>query len=275
MSAILALGAAVLFGFGDFLGGVASRQTPPRVIATVTSLTGFVMAIPLLGIVGGTWSSGAVWFGGLAGVVGALALVALFDGLASGPFQLVSPISAVIGGAVPVLFGVLSGERPGTVATVGLLLTPAAVWILAGGTLSIPRRIERRPLVAAVVAGVGFGWFFVCLDATPDDAGFVPVVVAKFAALVALVGWNRGAGWERPSVRTLRVAGGSGLFDMSANGVFLAASTRGDLSKVGALVALYPAVNSLLAAGFLGERLGRLQFAGFVFAIGAGLLLAV
>lgn len=274
VAAILALGAAGLFGFGDFFGGVAARSIPARSVALITSLSGLVLSLPILLVVGGVWSAGALGFGALAGLLGVAGLVSLFVGLATGPFQLVSPISAVIGGAVPVLFGLIAGERPGTLAVLGLLVAPPAVWILAGGTTSWPRSIERKPLLAAVSAGVGFGFFFVCLDATPDDAGFVPVTVAKAAAVVALAIWNISVGWDRPSGRPLAIAAVSGFFDMSANGAFLAATTRGDLSQVGALVALYPAVNSLLAAGFLGERLRRLQFVGFVCAMAAGVLLA-
>ncbi len=276
MAAVFALAAAGSFGIGDFFGGLASRRTPARVVATFTSLTGLVLAIPLLAIVGGQWSSDAVAFGAVAGLLGALGLVSLFSGLAIGPFQVVSPVSAVIGGAVPVLFGMVGGERPGAAGVFGLLILPVAVWILAGGTLSMPTGIGRTPLVAAIAAGVGFGLFFVCLDATPDDAGMVPVVVAKASASVALLIANRGpGGLGRPDRGLLRLVTASGFFDMGANGLFLAASTRGDLSTVGALVALYPAMNAALAAGFLGERLGRLEFVGFALAVGSGMLLAL
>ncbi len=275
MAAILSLVAAASFGIGDFLGGVGSRQIPARAVAAITSLAGLIVSLPILIVVGGSWTSGAVVYGAAAGLLGALGLVMLFIGLGKGPFQLVSPISAVIGGLVPVIFGIASGERPGTLAVIGLVTAPPAVWILAGGSTSFPTSIERMPLLAAAAAGVAFGFFFVCFDATPDGSGFVPVVVAKIAAVIALWSWNLTVGFDRPGLRAIQIAAVSGVFDMLANGIFLAASNRGDLSQVGALVSLYPGVNALLAAVVLGERLRPLQLVGFALAMVAGLLLAV
>lgn len=281
MAALLALLAAAAFGIGDFLGGLASRKISTVTVLTMTSITGVVVALPLLAIVGGVWSGSAVLFGTLAGIFGAAGLGLLFFGLAIGPFQLVSPVSAVMGGAVPVIVGIASGDRPGAIAIAGLILTPPAIWILAGGTLTMPT-VERRPLLAAIGAGVFIGLFLVCLAATPDEASFVPVFIAKVASSLVLIAWflARSETAAVPFSRTIpkstvALAVASGTADMSANGLFLAATRLGTLTTVGALVALYPAMSAVLAARVLGERLGRLQFLGFVLAITAGLLLAL
>lgn len=275
MAALLAIGAAVVFGVGDFFGGLASRRVAPVTIITMTACTGAVLSMPVWLLFGGAWSRNAVVFGAAAGLLGAVGLGLLFTGLATGPFQLVSPVSAVVSGAMPVVFGITTGDRPGTLAVIGLVLTPLAIWIVAGGTTSMPT-VERTPLLAALGAGAAFGLFFICLDAAPDDAGFVPVVMAKVSASTVLLGWavrRRRAG-PIPR-RAVGMAVVSGASDMTANSLFLAATRVGSLTTVGALVSLYPAMSAVLAAGFLGERIGRLQLAGFVLAVGAGLLLAV
>jgi drug/metabolite transporter (DMT)-like permease len=66
-----------------------------------------------------------------------------------------------------------------------------------------------------------------------------------------------------------------GLADVGANLAFGLASTRGLVSVVGLLGSLYPVVTVLLAQVVHGERLGRLQAAGVVGALGGVGLIAV
>ena len=66
---------------------------------------------------------------------------------------------------------------------------------------------------------------------------------------------------------------GCGALDMIANGLYLVAVRQGQLSLVATLASLYPASTVLLARYVLGERLGRLQWAGVVAAVGATVLI--
>jgi drug/metabolite transporter (DMT)-like permease len=74
----------------------------------------------------------------------------------------------------------------------------------------------------------------------------------------------------RDAARILRI----GLFDSTANVLFAAANTRGELEVVSVLGSLYPAVTTLLAVVLLHERLGRLQLAGVALALTGVVLLA-
>lgn len=276
--AVLALCAAAAFGVADFLGGFATRRSPVVPVTVVSNLTGALVALGVLAVIGGEWTTASAVLGGVGGLAGLVGLVLLYDALASGRFQLVSPISAVTGAAVPVVAGLVIGDRPGVLAIVGLLLTAPAVWLLAGGA-GLPSRVAdvlgRRLLLQSFLAGGGFGVFFVFLDRTPDGAGATPLVAARVASIAAIVLLGVARGGVRPAASAVPSAAAAGAVDMTANGFFLWASRDGDLSVVGALTSLYPAGTVVLAWLVFGERLRRLQRIGLALALGAAALLSV
>src|SRR5512139_464621 len=122
MAALLALLSSVLWGGSDFLGGTVSRRLAAPVVVGASQLVGLLAVTAVtagLGELGGPsgylpWAVGA----GLAGLVG---LVAFYSALAIGTMGVVSPIAA-LGVVVPVLVGLLRGERPGTVQVFGIVL---------------------------------------------------------------------------------------------------------------------------------------------------------
>ncbi len=275
MASLLALASAAVWGAADFLGGFAARRASARSVALLATLCGFLAALAVLVLLGGAWSASAVVYGALAGLAGIAGLVLLFDAMASGKFQLVSPIAAVTTALVPVVAGLVLGDRPGPTAIVGLVVTAPAIWLLAGGTRTRPQHEDLRPLAKAFAAGTAFGVFFVLFAQTPDDSGAVPLVVAKGAATIALgiVAIARRESLMPDARRSSAV--GSGVLDMVANGLFLAATRTGQLVVIGALAALFPVSNALLARVFLHERLTRLQVTGFAGAILAAALLSI
>ena len=275
MAALLALAAAGVFGAADFVGGFSARSSPARSVALLAYIAGAVATALALLIFGGAWSWSAVIWGGAAGIAGMVGLVLLFTGFARGTFQVVSPAAAVMSGVVPVAWGLVSGEQPGALAVVGLAIAPLGIWLLAGGTLSVPAARDRDSLIFGLGAGVGFGVFFTCLAQSPDDALLVPLLAARATSIGGLLVISAVLGGPLlPPVRKLPAIA-SGLLDPVANGLFLVASQSGDLFVVGALVALFPASNALLARIVLGERLKPVQRVGFVVALAAGAALAV
>ncbi|MFV0525586.1 MAG: EamA family transporter [Acidimicrobiales bacterium] len=273
MSALLALASAAVFGAADFAGGYATRRLPVLTVTLLTNIVGALVAGVLVLTLGGTWSPGAVVWGALGGACGLLGLLLLYEGLATGPNRLVSPLSGVISAAIPVVIGVASGDRPGGLAIAGLLLTPPAIWLVAGGDHRAAAG-EHRSIVIAAGAGVGFGLFFACIAQTPDDGGAVPLLAARITSTTLLLlaaarqrpGAPEGTGWALPIL--------AGLLDMTANGLFLWSSRGGDLSVVAALVALYPVTTILLAVLILHERLTRSQTVGLAIAVTAAALLS-
>ena len=122
-----------------------------------------------------------------------------------------------------------------------------------------------------LAAGVGFGLFFIGLDATPPDSGLWPllagrvVTVTLLTALVLLRG---------STARPNRLMIISGVADSVANVGFLLATRLGDLGVSAVVVSLYPIVVVVLARMVLGERLSSLQFTSAGLALGASVLLA-
>lgn len=273
MPALLALAAACTFGVADFLGGLATRKAAVVAVTLTTNLAGAALAIVLVFGIDGAWTPRAVGWGAVAGLAGLAGLLLLYQGLADGPNRLVSPLSAVIAATVPVVVGVSLGDRPTTLAIVGLGIAPVAIWLVAGGDIRIADT-SKRPLLLGVGAGLGFGAFFALLAQTPDDAGAVPLFAARATSVTVLV---VAAGVSRPrppAPQVVVIAIVAGALDMAANGLFLWSTLDGDLAIVGALVSLFPATTVLLAVVFLGERLDRKQFAGLALAITAAALLS-
>lgn len=273
MPALLALTAALVFGAADFTGGYATRRTPVATVTLITNIVGVALAAALVLALGGAWTTRTVAWGAAGGAGGLVGLVLLYLGLATGPNRLVSPLSAVIAAAIPVLVGISTGDRPGRLAIVGLLLTPVAIWLVAGGDHRQAAGAGRS-LTLAVGAGIGFGLFFTCLAQTPDDAGAVPLLAARITstALLLLAATRQRPG-RLPST-DLTLPAVAGALDMTANGLFLWSTRGGDLAVVGALVNLFPVTTILLAVVILHERLTRLQTAGLALAITSAALLS-
>lgn len=273
MPALLALASAATFGVADFLGGLATRRAHVIAVTLLSNLAGLALALVLLLVIGGDRNPGSIGWGAAGGLFGLVGLLFLYSGLAVGPNKIVSPLSAVIAAVIPVVVGVALGDRPDRLAIVGLLITPVAVWLLAGGEFGLDGA-DRRPLSLALGAGLGFGLFFSLLAQVPEGSGAVPLVSARAVSVSVLL---VAAVLVRPPVpgrRWSSVSLGAGSLDMTANGLFLWSTRAGELAIVGALVSLFPATTVLLAVTTLGERLSRSQLGGLVLALVAAVLLS-
>jgi drug/metabolite transporter (DMT)-like permease len=271
--ALLALAAAAVFGAADFTGGYAARRTHVATVTLVTNVVGVAIATVLVLVLGGAWTTSSIGWGAAGGACGLVGIVLLYFGLATGPNRLVSPLSAVVAAAIPVVVGLATGDRPGELAIVGLAITPFAIWLVAGGDLRAASGATRS-LAIAVGAGVGFGLFFVCLAQTPDDAGAVPLLAARLTSttlMLAAVATGRAAPPTRADIPIPVLAG---TLDMGANGLFLWSAIDGDLAVVGALVSFYPVTTVLLAMAILGERVSRSQALGLILAVACAALLS-
>lgn len=273
MPALLAIAAACGFGIADFLGGLATRKAAVVAVTLMTNLAGAALAVALVLVIDGTWTAQAMVWGAAAGLAGLAGLVLLYQGLAEGPNRLVSPLSAVVAATVPVIVGVALGDRPGSAAIAGICVVPIAVWLVAGGDIALSGT-STRPLALGGGAGLGFGTFFVFLAQTPEDAGAVPLLMARMASVTVLIIATVVTRPRAPSPSTVGIAVAAGALDMSANGLFLWSTLDGDLAIVGALVNLFPAATVLLAVAFLRERLDRKQAVGLALAVAAAALLS-
>ena len=261
----------------DFSGGLASRRIPALRVAFVGQLLGLpVMAVALVAV-DGDLTAGAFGWGALSGTAGGVGIVVFYRALGDGPMSLVTPITALLTGALPIIAGVAFGERPSVVAWAGVGLALSAIVLVtrSPGTVSRGGAVPIRHTIArAVLAGVLFGLAFVAFSRPGDAAGLWPLFGARVGSLpilAVLVVVTRTGVSVPPDARRLTAA--SGLLDMLANVLVIEAFSRGLLALVSVVTSLYPATTLLLARVVLDERLRRDQVVGL--AVGAAAVVLI
>ncbi|GAA4353622.1 DMT family transporter [Angustibacter luteus] len=267
MAVLLALLSSVMWGSSDFLGGLRSRIRPAMAVVGGSQLCGLI-AIALVALVTGAWHGDAGWVGWAvaAGLSGTGGLVCFYAALAAGTMGVVSPIAA-LGAVVPVIIGIVSGERPSALSVTGLVVALLGAVLASGPELR--GGAGARPVGLAALAGVGFGLALVFIergarfDSVMTLTGMRVTSVAVFAVVAISL---RSIGGLRPSdVVPLAVVG---LGDVGANLLYALATQRGLLSITAVVGSLYPVVTVLLARFVLHERLARIQQIG----VGAALV---
>lgn len=272
MAILLALASSACWGTSDFFGGLFTRRIHPIktvVISQTGGLIATLIAMLVLAARGSAHVSAAGFgWGALSGAVGCIGLITFYAALSTGTMGVVSPIAA-LGALVPVVLGVLGGDRITTLLGVGMVLALIGVVLASGPELS--GDVSRLPVILAGIAAVCFGASLYCLHHASQD-GVVPGLLAMRLASVLLGGivWAfmrsrmpRGEVRGRDLVPLMVV----GCGDLGANALFAAASTLGMVSLVSILGSLYPVATILLARGVLHERLMRVQWVGVVLAL--------
>lgn len=275
MSALLALLSSALWGTADFVGGTLARRLNPVVVVAVSqalALPFVVVAIWLLGAPSDP--PGYLPWAVAAGVVGPLALMAFYAALAAGTMGVVAPVAAT-GVVVPVLIGLVDGERPAPLQLAGIVAAITGVVLASGpevrGVETHEARGGARALALAGLAAVGFGLtLWLIAGAAQSSVGMTLLTqrgtsVALFAVL-SLAVVVRGARIEvgrRDALPLLAV----GLGDVGANGLYALATRNGLLSVVAVLGSLYPVATALLARFVHHERLRPVQLVGVAVAL--------
>lgn len=262
----------------DFLGGLMARRMAVLVVIVVSQSAGLaVIAIAVLAAGEPAPDAEFIPYSMLAGLAGACGLAAFYRGLAVGKMSVVAPIStmAVL---VPVAVGLATGDRPSSVQSVGVLVGLVGI-VLASREASEEAHDDKRISTGvglALIAGLGFGSFFVAMDVAADHdplwANLVNRGTSLSLAAIALLIFRPGfSGLGR---RQLPVLFGCGLLEMGANVGFAFAATEGLLSLTSILSSLYPVVVVFLSWLILHERLQPLQKAGAAGALAGAALIA-
>ena len=268
------LAAASSWGAGDYCGGLASRRTNVYGVVVVSQLVGLVLLSTLALLLSEPFPTltDMAW-AAIAGIGGAVGLSALYRGLAAGPMGVVAPVAAVVSVILPLIFGLFLEGMPGLPQLLGFGLALCAVWFItrAGNGSST----QVRDLVLPVVAGLGFGVFFILIGHVSAAAVLWPLAAARVASVLALlvvVLLTRQP--ARPAAGQMPLILMSGLFDTGGNAFYALAARTGRLDIAAVLSSLYPAVTVILAWLILKERLSRTQGVGLALAMIAVLLIA-
>jgi uncharacterized membrane protein len=280
MAVLLGLLSGIVYGAADFCGGLSTKRNPMVRVVLLSQLAGLVVylvAVPLLPE--GRFTAGAWVWGGLSGLAGAVGIGFLYAGLARGRMSVVAPTAAVVFAVVPLAFGLLGGERPTALQLVGVAVAIPAVALvstardpdaaLGSGRDGAVARMRSSGVPEAVAAGLAIAAFAILLDRTGDETGPWPLVSGRIVSVgifLAAVLVSRTP--LRPTTGTAGIIVAAGVFDVSANLLYLLAIREGLLSIVVVLTGLYPATTVILARALLGERLSGSQVVGLVLALG-------
>ena len=261
-SIALALGASFTWGISDFFGPLKGRTLGALRVLVYVQLGGLIAIAMIVAIRGKGPADPAVLFAIPAAISGTLGFYAYYRGMAVGAMSIVAPIAG-ISAAIPVVVGILSGDRPSLWQWLGIA---AAL----GGVFLASREPGRSGRVAAgvglaLLAAIGFGGYFPPMHAAGNaDFWWASLIFRMTSTSVILAA----VAIRRPSLAVAPIEvpliALIGVGDMLGNFLFAAASTSGLVSITSVLASLYPIVTVLLARLVLKERVARSQEAGIV-----------
>jgi uncharacterized membrane protein len=262
MAILLSLLSAASYGLADFVGGFSSKRVSPWSVALLAQLGGAGLVLVLTGFTDGSPTGTDVAWSVVGGLGNGFGTAFLYRGLSSGRMGVVAPVSGVGAALVPVVVGVLAGERPPTLVWTGIALALPGIWLVAREPVDGdgPRNGLGNGFADGVLAGLGFGTLFASLAQIPEEAGFLPLALNQLVAGVAIIAVATAL--RSPWLpRDPRAAAGlvSGALGALATGAFLVATHQGYLTVTAVIASLYPAFTVLLAATVLREHVHRAQ----------------
>jgi drug/metabolite transporter (DMT)-like permease len=281
LAVALAALSGLIWGVGDFSGGKATQRAAVLPVVWISKLVSLpLLAIYLIATYVPVAAVGVAW-GGLAGIAGVVGLVLFYRALSAGAMTVVAPVTGVTSAAIPVVVGLVAGERPpaSRLLGVGCALLAIALVSLAPHPAGQRQVVTRRLVFAALGAGTGFALFFILLAVAGKAAGGLvglwPIAGSQLSSLVILallLMMTRPGPWPRQAALRWTIV--SGPCDMTANALYLLATRGGDLSIVAPIAALYPVTTVILALIIEHERLRGIQVAGLLLAVAALILVS-
>ncbi len=271
----------LVWGVGDFAGGKATQGAHSLAVAWLSKLVSVPLLAVLVALTYVPLHLASLGWGALGGAFGMLGVIVFYRALSAGAMTVVAPVAAVTSAAIPVVVGLVGGERPGPLRLVGVgcALLAIALVSLAPSPPGQITLVTSRLIGLALASGVSFALYFIFVAragaSAGGQAGMWPVAGSQISALLVggvLLVALRPAGWPRRTALGWTCV--AGPFDMSANALYLVAARQGDLSLVAPLSALYPVTTVILALLVDHERLRTVQIVGLGVALSALVLVS-
>jgi drug/metabolite transporter (DMT)-like permease len=274
LGVLLALSSSLMWGFADYLGGLQTRTRQVFAVVLISQVAGFAVIAVVVAGRAATWPGAqAMLPAAVAGVIGAFCIVTFYLALSYGPVSIVAPVLAS-SASIPVVYGLLRGERPSPLQLAGLAATLSGV-ILVSWTDSDGHQRGRRGIAFGVLAAVLLGVVLVIFSrASASDAYWAPLVLRSFSmsTIIVIVLLRRVR--VRVDRRGLLVIATVGTLDVVANLAYSVSTTLQLLSITAVLSSLFPVVTVALARLHLGERVTRVQQTGSLLTMAGVLLVA-
>ncbi len=273
MAVVLAALSAVFFGTADFAGGLASRRNAVPAVMLHSQIVGLAVVLIFAVLDGRSTFPGPrdLAWGAAAGLSGMVGLAFLYRGLARGYVSIVSPLAALLGAVVPVLFGLIGGERFTWTAGLGIVVSLPAIVLMSWHNNGMHGPRDRKRTFESwsdgALAGGMFGLFFICISLPAEQSGVWPLATARLSSVVAMAllivvsRRRRRIRSHYPAVLT------AGALDMAANIAFVLALRHGLLAIVTVVASAAPAQTVFLSRVFFGERVGAVRSMGIVMAL--------
>ncbi|MGD8750975.1 MAG: DMT family transporter [Anaerolineales bacterium] len=266
LAAIFALSAAIAWGSGDFIGGLAARRVGPFRTVLISYTVG-LLALVITALARSEQfppPADLVW-GALAGLLGMVGLGFLLRGFTTGRMGIVAPVSAMLAAAIPVVFAAFAEGLPRELQLLGFGLALISIWLL-----SRPEPLGGRPagLGEALLAGLGFGGFFIALGQIGESTVFWPLVAGRLTGCGLMAAFAITT--RRPVIPPQLPLGLlvlAGTLDVGGSLFFLLAVQSGRLDVAAVLGSLYPAVTAILAWLITREHMTGLQVIGVAVAV--------
>ena len=277
LASLLGLASALSWGTGDFIGGVASRKLGAyRTVffVQVFGLFFIVVAIPFFkepfpDIHTILWSIAA-------GIFGTTGFVAFYEAMRKGPLSIIAPLSALLGVTLPVIVGIFTEGIPSPKIFFSFGLALLAILLVSREKASEKENKANKKdyLSLAVIAGIGFGFYFVLIHEASQDLVIAPLIIARVAGTIAVIFYLL---FKKESLRTetkhLPMLILSAFFDLGGNLFYILAGQIGRLDMSVVLSSLYPGMTIFLAWLILKEKLHYSQWIGIVLALIAIILI--
>jgi len=286
---LLGLLAALFWGGGDFSGGMGVKHAGGTLGAALRVLllshsASFCVLLLIAALRGDPFPHGAPLAWGLvAGVTGGLSLACFYIALARGSMGASAAVSGLLAAAIPAVVSGFSEGFPGTGHLLGFLIAGVAIWLIAAAPTGVLEAPAQSTMGLAIVAGAGFGLYFVALKMAGSAGVIWPMANARMGSIstcALLLLWvsSRPRMAEQARARLNRAAVlwtlSTAALDTSGNLLFLSATRAGRLDVAAVLASLYPASTILLAAWVLKERCSRRQGFGMDIAAVAVVLIS-
>src|SRR5947208_16244436 len=264
MAAItLALGASLTWGLADFFGPLKGRSLGALRVLFYVQLSGLATIAVAVAVRGKGPADWAVLLAIPAAISGTLGLYAYYRGVAVGAMSIVAPVAG-ISAVIPVVVGIVSGDRPSAWQFAGMASALVGVF-LASREPGRGRSRLAAGVGLALLAALGFGGYFPPMHAAGNaDFWWASLIfrLTSTSVILAAVAVRRPAlGVPAVQIPFLALIG---TCDMLGVLLFAAASTSGLVSITSVLASLYPIVTVLLARVVLKERVARSQELGVV-----------
>jgi drug/metabolite transporter (DMT)-like permease len=265
IAALAGLTAAAGYGTANFLGGLASRRQHATITLLISQSTALPIVIAAAVLIPG--QPGALGLGAAAGLLGFAGAASAYLAYSLGrPVGIAAVLLGTTSAAVPTAAGILAGTRPGALAITGLVSAAAALTVLAWPDQTTT---DTHAAALAATAGVMFGAYHTLMSRTPTATGLWPLVASQ-TVIVALGVTATLTLRQRPRPGAAAAMSlGDGLASTIATIGALVAVRTANLPSAGTLIALSPAITTLLARYITHERLQPKRAAGLALALTA------